>query len=385
MNEPAAKYDVAIVGAGPAGSSAAIRLASAGRRVILIEKARFPREKLCGEFVSPECRPHFDELGLNGQIDAAHGAEIRETVFYANSGRSVAVPNEWFGSTGAPALGLSRAEMAARLLDRAAELGVEIMQETSATGLLFDNESVSGVRVKNADKNGMSIGAKVTIDATGRTRVLTRQLGKANGKAAEFVAFKTHLTGARTTDGTCEIYGYRGGYGGCVRVENGYHNLCFIVSSREVKRVGSDPEHVLREIVCTNPRAAEVLGSAVVAKAWLAVPIEGYGRGKLVPASGLIAVGDAGAFIDPFTGSGILMALESGKIAAAAIVEGRASFSILANLYRAKHSETFDRRFRTSSVLRRAAFMPFAAELTVGALTLSSGLRRRLARATRAS
>jgi hypothetical protein len=79
------------------------------------------------------------------------------------------------------------------------------------------------------------------------------------------------------------------------------------------------------------------------------------------------------------------MALESGKIAAAAIVEGLDSFSTLADLYRTKHSATFDRRFRTSSVLRRAAFMPFAAELTVGALTLSSGLRRRLARATRAS
>jgi len=383
MSEPAAQYDVAIVGAGPAGSSAAIRLANAGLNVVLIEKARFPREKLCGEFISPECRPHFDELGLNGQIDAARGAEIRETVFYANSGRSIAVPNEWFGSTGAPALGLSRAEMDARLLDRAAELGVEIKQETSATGLLFDNDRVSGVTVKSADKNGTPIEAKVTVDATGRTRALSRYLGKANGKAAEFVAFKTHLTGAQTTDDTCEIYGYRGGYGGCVRVENGFHNLCFIVSTREVKRVGSDPEHVLREIVCANPRAAEVLGRAVVAKPWLAVPIEGYGRGKLVPASGLIAIGDAGAFIDPFTGSGILMALESGKITAAAIVEGLDSFRALANLYRAKHATAFDRRFRTSSVLRRAAFMPFAAELTVGALTLNSGLRRRLVRATR--
>jgi flavin-dependent dehydrogenase len=383
MNKPAAQYDVAIVGAGPAGSSAAIRLAGAGLSVILIEKAKFPREKLCGEFISPECGPHFDELGLNGQIDAVRGAEIRETVFYAKSGRSIAVPNEWFGSTGAPALGLSRAEMDSLLLDRAAELGVVITQETSATGLLFDNDGVSGVTVKNPDKSSISIGAKVTVDATGRARVLTRHIDKTNGKAAEFVAFKTHLTGAKTTDDTCEIYGYQGGYGGCVRVENGYHNLCFIVSSREVKRVGSDPEHVLREIVCTNPRAAEVLGSAVVAKPWLAVPIEGYGRGKLVPANGLITVGDAGAFIDPFTGSGILMALESGKIAAAAIVEGVNSFPTLANLYRAKHSATFDRRFRTSTVLRRAAFVPLAAELTVGALTLSSGLRRRLARATR--
>ena len=133
---------------------------------------------------------------MNGRIDAAHGAEIRETVFYANSGRSVAVPNEWFGSTGAPALGLSRAEMDARLLDRASELGVEIMQETSATGLLFDNDSVSGVTVKSADKNDISIGAKVTVDATGRTRVLTRHLGKADGGVSGVRRIQNPPTGA---------------------------------------------------------------------------------------------------------------------------------------------------------------------------------------------
>ena len=78
-------YDIAIVGAGPAGSSLAIRLATAGKRVLLVEKESFPRHKLCGEFISPECLDHFAELGVLGSMQAAGGAEIRETIFYSRS------------------------------------------------------------------------------------------------------------------------------------------------------------------------------------------------------------------------------------------------------------------------------------------------------------
>lgn len=379
------KCDVAIVGAGPAGSSAAIRLANAGLNVVLIEKAKFPREKLCGEFISPECFPHFAELGVAAELAAAGGAELCETIFYGHRGKSVLVKSEWFGGSSVGALGLSRAEMDARLLHRAVEVGVNVLEETAAIGLLFDGTSVSGVRLKNREGGESTVESQVTVDASGRGHTLARHLVKAkgNGKAASFVAFKTHVSGVGVPDETCEIYGYRGGYGGCNRVENGYRNLCFIVSARAVKRVYSDPENALREVVFANPRAADVLASATAVKPWLAVPIEGYGRGKLVPAPGLLTIGDAAAFIDPFTGSGILMALESGKIAATTILEHPDAFDDLSAAYRSSYSSTFDRRLRTAALLRRAAFMPWAAELTVSALALSSGIRRRIARATR--
>ncbi len=66
-------YDVAIVGAGPAGTSAAILLAQSGQRVLLLEKERFPRHKLCGEFISPECLAEFARLGVGPQMRAAGG------------------------------------------------------------------------------------------------------------------------------------------------------------------------------------------------------------------------------------------------------------------------------------------------------------------------
>lgn len=381
-------YDAAIVGGGPAGSALAIRLAAAGLTVILVEQKKFPRDKLCGEFISPECLVHFKELGVLPDISAAGGIDLKETVFYARNGKGVAVKSEWFGQTGSLALGLSRAEMDARLLRRAREVGVEVREETSASGLLFDNERVTGIRVKDKRRVESTVTAKITIDATGRTRFLARRIDKppAGKKPAEFVAFKTHLCDARIAPASCEIFVYRGGYGGCNRVEGDLYNLCFIASAEDTKRLGSDPERILSEVVFTNKRAAETMRNTTIVSEWLAVPIERFGRGELVPCDGLLTVGDAAAFIDPFTGSGILLALESAKIAAESIVSNIkqiSDFRTIAAEYRSSYAAKFDRRLRICSMLRHAAFVPFLAEAVISLFDASPGLRRQVANATR--
>ena len=192
-------------------------------------------------------------------------------------------------------------------------------------------------------------------------------------------------------DGACEIYFYRGGYGGLSRVEGGLANLCFIVAARDVRAHGSDAARVMREVLLTNRRAAETLSEARVRSEWLAVALESFGRAKLVPADGLLTVGDAAAFIDPFTGSGMLMALESGALAAEVITRtlpalrnGEDSFHALATDYRALYRTRFGARLRVCSLVRRAAFAPAAvAETTALALGLSTRLRRALRRGTR--
>ena len=377
------QYDVAIVGAGPAGSSAAIRLALGGLRVVLLEKAKFPREKLCGEFVSPECLSHFQELGVMDDISSAGGTELKETVFYGRAGNSVVIRSSWFNSAGATALGLSRAEMDLRLLNRARAVGVDVREETTVSGLLTENTKTIGLKIKGKLGTESDLFSKITIDATGRNRVLARRFDlDGKRRAAKYVAFKTHLRDARVANGACEIYAYPGGYGGCNRVEGDLYNLCFIASATLTKRLGSDPERVMREMVFANVRAAETMRDAVIAKPWIAVPIQGFGRSTLVPADGLITVGDAAAFIDPFTGSGMLMALESGRIASEAILAST-GFSELVVKYQKAYSAAFDRRLRVCSLIRHVAFVPFLAESTISLLSLSTALRRRLARATR--
>ena len=423
-------FDAIIVGGGPAGSSAAIHLAARGARVLLAERERFPREKLCGEFISPECLGHFARLGVLEGMESAGGSEVSETVFYAPSGRALSVPSEWFGGARAAALGLSRAEMDARLLRRAREVGARVLEESSLAGVIVEGGRVRGVSLHGEGAHVSEYTARVTIDATGRQRAVARRAsrelkgatetkndeGAAVGNETEaresanerLVAFKAHLEGASGAQGACEIYFYPGGYGGLSPVEGGVSNLCFFARARDVRERGGDAARVMREVLMRNRRAAETLANASAKTRWLAVAVESFGRRDPAPAPGLIAAGDAAAFIDPFTGSGMLMALEGGELAAQAVsraldvtpsLDTRRSeetahptshdlkadvLDSLACEYRAAYDERFGARLRLCGMLRRAAFAPSAfAEFAVMALGASARLRRGLARATR--
>jgi flavin-dependent dehydrogenase len=150
----------------------------------------------------------------------------------------------------------------------------------------------------------------------------------------------------------------------------------------------------MREVVMSNARAAATLRGARVASEWLAVALESFGRRELVPCEGLLTVGDAASFIDPFTGSGMLMALESGELAGAVVAralpglrragEADKVFAPLATDYRARYRAKFAARLRVCSWLRRAAFAPeLATEAGIIALGANESMRRVLARATR--
>lgn len=101
----------------------------------------------------------------------------------------------------------------------------------------------------------------------------------------------------------------RGGYGGCNLVQTACQTSALSSRRQNTKRFGSDPERLMREVVLTNRRAAAAMNQASAANPWLAVPIEQFHQGRTgAPANGMITVGDAAAFIDPFTGSGMLLA-----------------------------------------------------------------------------
>jgi flavin-dependent dehydrogenase len=391
--KPGFDYDVIIAGGGPAGSSAAIHLALQGARVLLAEQKRFPRPKLCGEFISPECAVHFEKLGVVNQMFATGPSRLTETVFYSRNGTNVRVPSDWF-SAGGVALGLSRAEMDERLLRRAADVGVTVLEDAHVVNLDFDDGRVAGVTVKR-NRTEERIKAFLTIDATGRTRALARLAERicsiqARLRRAPMVAFKAHLTGTRVASGSCEIYFYHGGYGGLSTIENGLSNLCFIANSRDVRACQSNADRVMREIVCQNQRASLTLKDACVQTEWLAVSLEGFGRHSPAPANGLLTIGDAASFIDPFTGSGMLMALESGELVAGLIGERlpqlrNGSETDLATAYTSSYQKQFNSRLRLCSLIRRAAFVPGMADLAIRFFGVSEAVRRRVTRATRST
>ena len=378
-------FEVIIAGAGPAGSSAAIHLAREGLRVLLVEQKKFPRAKLCGEFISPECRRHFETLGVAGAMTNSDPASLTETVFYSAGGHHVTIPSSWFGEPAA--LGLSRAVMDNVLLRRARECGVTVIEGATITEPLIDNNTVRGVKLKINGSEQQHV-APLTIDATGRARILTRKLHSREPKSkAKLIAFKVHLRNTRVARGACEIYFYPDGYGGLSSVEGDISNLCFIVSAEQVKRHSSDPEFVMRELVMKNRRAAYTLEHAQHDSEWLSASWESFGRQQPSPAKGLLAIGDSAAFIDPFTGSGMLMAFESGELVAGVISCHRNALDSpsLGSHYTAEYVRKFDSRLRVSGWLRRAAFKPRLAGIGIAICSTSKHLRNRLVRATRSS
>jgi hypothetical protein len=193
------------------------------------------------------------------------------------------------------------------------------------------------------------------------------------------------LKNAEIASGVCEIYFFRGGYGGLSRVENGLANHCFLIQSEIVKKFGGDVGEIVRKIVFQNKRAEAMMKNAQADFDWLAVAVDGFGVRDLNPAPRLLAIGDAGAFIDPFTGSGMLMALESGEILARCVAENAFSPAEIAESYKTRHAEKFRKRLFVSSLLRRAAFVPSLAKSVISVLSRSEKARELLARATRAA
>lgn len=378
------KPKIAIAGAGPAGSSLAIRLVDAGFETVLVERKRFPRQKLCGEFISPECLTHFEKLGVLESMLDAGGDRIFETRFFEMGGRSVSVPSKWFGS-GDFALGLSRAEMDHQLLERARQRGAQVLEGISIAGIESEGGLVSSLHGRADDGTALDIDADIFVDATGRGSIVAKLLEKSASPATvhsrkpSFVGFKVHLADAGVPKGMCEIYSFRGGYAGSSAVEGGLANLCFLIKSDVVRANGSNADAIVERVVSRNKRAAVNLKNATPVGEWLAVSVDGFGTTRLAPAENFFTVGDAASFIDPFTGSGMVMALESSEVLAGAITEGQR----IAGAYESEYRTKFARRLRICSLLRRTAFMPTLATGIVTSLSVSSSARRFVARATR--
>jgi menaquinone-9 beta-reductase len=313
-------FDILIIGAGPAGSTLAWRLARAGCRVALVDRKRFPRPKPCGEFLSPQCLPILEELGVRERIDALgahrvtgmrlHGYGRLATGHYRDIGAS-AVP---YGHGYA----IQREVLDHELLKRAvAEDGVVFLEGWRCRGLIEDaNGGVRGAHLVSPAGEDTTVCATWTVGADGVRSVVARELGvQKRIPWLDKFALTTHYAGVPAMT-TAEVHIFPGGYFAAAPIDSELLSLNLVLDRLRLKDRESDWDAFFAAHVERLPALRLRLEGAKRVR-----PIRGVGplayRTTRQAADGAVLVGDACGYIDPMTGEGIYFALRTAAILAA--------------------------------------------------------------------
>jgi flavin-dependent dehydrogenase len=274
------------------------------------------------------------------------------------------------------------------LLRKARSSGAEVLEGFRVIATRIEHGNVVAVEAVSRNGNRMSIAADLFVDATGRSAFVHKLVARCTSKSPvktkpKVIAFKAHIEESNVPNDICEIYSFPGGYGGLSPVGNGLANLCFMIGADKAKIYLSDPDTLVKELISLNDRARQTLEKASPVGRWLSAAITEYGKRDPVDAQNLLLVGDSAAFIDPFTGSGMLMALESASLLANTISEFSGDPRLLRIAYNDRHHQRFSRRLWVSSALRNTAFHPVLVNGLVRTISVSDFLRKKIVCLTR--
>ena len=192
---PSGTFDVAIAGAGLAGGALALRLARGDARVALLDAAAFPRDKLCGEYLSPESWSVLDRMDLADEVARSGYHPIRRVRITTPRGRIV--ETEVAGPDGLPGIGLSRSVLDDLIVHRARAAGAEVFERARASGPIIADGRVVGLSARHPNLGAFEVRASVTIAANGRFSTLVRQTGRTrvrNRFRTRYFGLKRHLT-----------------------------------------------------------------------------------------------------------------------------------------------------------------------------------------------
>jgi flavin-dependent dehydrogenase len=306
--------DVLIAGAGPAGAIAARALAMRGARVLVVDRERFPRDKLCGDTLNPGAVRLLADIGLTGGA-LAHGLPI--------AGMRVTGPNVSIVAryaNGRRGVSILRRDLDLWLIEQAIAAGARFEPGMTAQGALTVGEdgttAVRGLILRDARGAVTRMPASVTIAADGRRSAVAHSVGLGRQPASpRRWAYGVYFPETKPeADGEVvgEMHVRRGWYAGVVRVPGGRENVCVVVDR---PAPGLPPLELVRSYLSRDRElAARFAGrepdGEVAILGPLAVDVQAPG----VP--GLFLAGDAAGFVDPMTGDGLNLAMRGALLAA---------------------------------------------------------------------
>ena len=296
-----------IVGAGPAGSAAAIRLARAGANPVLIDRDEAAKDAICGGFLSWRTAQALRELGFDP--DAAGAAPVRRLALFAGGREAVA-------TLPSPAFGLSRRTMDGALRDLAARAGARI-----------EIDLVRAIEQRQVKGEARTYESEAIFLASGKTDVR----GEARPREDDDPALGLRLH-ARADEGLArriadriELHLFDGGYAGIVMQEGGRANICLAVRKSLLTRAGGDPRALLARLAADHPHFGERFGRVAVDAPLDTIAAVPYGWRAERGRAGLFRLGDQAAVIPSLAGEGMGIALASARAAVDAYARGGAA------------------------------------------------------------
>ncbi len=364
-------WDVIIAGAGPAGSIAATVLARAGARVLLVDRSRFPRDKMCGDCLNPGALALLARLHLPNWIDS-HGLSTDGWLVTGPGGARV---EGWY-PRGLRGRAVTRRDLDYWLLGEALRAGAHFEDGvvvsralTESAGNGTNSVRVNGVVVRSRDHRDMALHARVTIAADGRRSPLAFGLNLAahpvRPRRWAIGAYFQNVVGTSTLG---EMHIQTDGYVGVAQLPEGLTKVCAVASPANFTNI-RNPVRALGDVIDRHEDlrdrfAQSRIATRPVVLGPLAIDAKAAG------VQGLLLAGDAAGFIDPMTGDGLFFAMRGGELAADAALEALATGNPDAHVGLARQRRhAFTQKWRLNRVLRRLVDCPAA--LSVAGLAAS--------------